>query len=103
VLYRCSTSKKKKKNQNNNKKKPLTPLCYVVDLPMCAHRLPGTSRHPVTEERRHAYLGFTIIIALIAFPWKDNSLAFALANLPFKRLWSLSLLGKRKKTFLSIV
>lgn len=82
---------------------PIFVLCYVVDLLTCTSGLPGVSRHPVTEERRHAYLGFSIIIGLIATTWKDTLLAFALVNLQFERLLSLSLLGKRKKTFLSIV
>lgn len=33
---------------------PLSPLYSVVDLLMCSSCLRGISRHPVTEERRHA-------------------------------------------------
>lgn len=63
-----------------------TALQNAVDLLMCTSYLPGISRHPVAEERRHAYLGFSTMILLIATTWKDTSPVFALVNLLLKRL-----------------
>lgn len=57
----------------------------------------------VPEEGRHFCLCLSIMIVLIAATWKDASLAFAPANLLFRRLLSLSLFEKRKKTFLAII